>query len=113
MKYSKPLKVYFAGTSRMRALLLILVALVVADALITKFLVVQRFGVEANPFLQSWVGEDKFLPIKLAGALLSVLLLWDIYKHNPKLSYIATACFVGVYTIIVFWNLSVLFITQM
>ena len=96
----------------MRLLLGTLIALVAADGVISRYLVTGRFGLEGNPFLQTWVGEEKFLVIKLVGALLAALLLWDIHKQNSKLSFVSTLCFVISYTTIVFWNLFVFFITQ-
>ncbi|GAI87899.1 unnamed protein product, partial [marine sediment metagenome] len=53
-----------------------------------------------------------FLAIKVVGVLLAALILWDIYKHRPKLARISSLCFVGLYAGIVGWNLSVFFTTQ-
>lgn len=95
---------------QLRLFLGTLIALVVADGLITKFLVSERFAREGNPFLQDLVGEDTFLGIKLAGVFVSALILWDMYKHHPRASYITTLCFVVIYTVIVFWNLLIFFV---
>ena len=91
----------------MRLLLVILIVLVVSDGFISRFMVINRFGVEANPFLQGWVSEESFLVIKLLGALLAALLLWDIHKQNTRLAHISTVIFVVVYALIVSWNLGV------
>ena len=96
----------------MRLLLVILIVLVVADGLISRFMVINRFGVEANPFLQSWVSEEKFIFIKSLGALLAALLLRDIHKQNARLAHISTVFFVIAYSMIVFWNLIVFFIAH-
>jgi len=96
----------------MRLLLGTLVALVVSDGLISNFVVTHGFAYEGNPFLQRWVGEDIFLVLKLLFAFLAALVLWDIYKHNPKLALLSTMCFVVSYTFIVFWSLYVFFIAQ-
>jgi len=113
MKSFKIFRSYFAENYQIRLLLGTLVALVVADGLISKFLVTSRFVREGNPFLQIWVSQDIFLVIKLVGAFLAALVLWDIHKHNPKLSLISTSCFVVSYTIIVFWNLGLFFFIQL
>jgi len=113
MKSLKISRSYWAGSYRIRLLLGTLIALVVSDGLVSKFLVTQRFAREGNPLLQIWVGQDIFLVIKLVGAFLAALVLWDIHKHNPKLSLISTSCFVISYTIIVFWSLYVFFVTQL
>ncbi len=109
----KAVRSYFSGGHRIRLLLGALFALVVSDGLISKFLVSQRFGLEGNPFLQPWVGEDNFLIMKLAGALFAVLILWDIHKQNPRLSFVSASCFVMLYTGIVLWNLFAFFIAQL
>ena len=96
----------------MKYLLLTLIALVVSDGLISQFLIRYGLGREGNPLLQSFVSEGYFLLIKLAGALLCALILWDIHKTQPKVATISTLWFVVLYTGIVFWNLGVFFITQ-
>ena len=108
----KILENYFVGSRKIRLLICTLTALVVADGLISKFIVEHGFAREGNPLLQIWVGENTFLVLKLLGAILIAIVLWDIYKHNPKLSYISTVLFVISYTAIVFWNLYAFFITQ-
>ena len=105
-------KKHFIESRKIRLLVSTLIALVVADGLISRFLVSHGFAREGNPLLQIWVGEDTFLVLKLLGAILIAIVLWDIYKHNPKLSYVSTVCFVISYTAIVFWNLYVFFATQ-
>lgn len=112
MNHLKTFKSYFAGSYRIRILLGTLIALVISDGLITKFLMTHGLGLEGNPFLQSWVGEEKFLVIKVAGALLAALILWDIWKRHATLSFIITSCFVTLYTLIVFWNLFAFCVSQ-
>ena len=103
---------YFAGVRRMRYLLGALITLVVSDGVISHFLVRHGLGREGNPFLETLVGEWSFLIIKVLGALLCALILWDIYKRRPKLAVTTTLCFVVLYAGIVLWNLSVFFTTQ-
>jgi hypothetical protein len=92
------------------SLLGVLFALVVADGIISQYLVVNSLGIEGNPFLMAWVHEDLFLYVKIVGALLCVFVLWDIHKRWSKLAVSASVFFVMVYTCIVFWNLGVFFI---
>ncbi len=96
----------------MSYLLAALIALVVSDGLLSNFLVRAGLGREGNPFLETLVGEWNFLVIKVFGALLSALILWDIYKRRSKLAVTTTLCFVVLYAGIVLWNLYVFFITQ-
>ncbi len=106
------MKSYFAGIRVMSYRLSALIVLVVSDGWISRFLVRNKLGREGNPFLQTLIGEEAFIVVKLLGALLCALILWDIYKRRSKLAVITTLCFVVLYTGIVLWNLFVFVITQ-
>ena len=95
-----------------RLMLYTLFGLIVADGLLTQFLVTNGHASEVNPFLQAWVGQDLFLAIKVSGAFLVTSLLWIKYNAKPKLIYIFTAVCLVFYTSIVFWNVSVFLTTQ-
>jgi hypothetical protein len=88
-----------------------LFCIIVADGLITEFLVTGGHGSEANPFLNAWVSHGAFLAIKVSGAFLATLLLWINYNVKPRLVYTITVVFLAFYTTIVFWNLSVFLFT--
>jgi hypothetical protein len=88
-----------------------LFCIVVADGLITQFLVTGGYGSEANPLLRVWVGHGWFLAIKMLGAFLATLLLWINYNAKPRLVYTITVVFLTFYTAIVFWNLFVFLVT--
>ena len=111
-KGGEAIKRSLTGTYQIRCFLGTLFALVVADGLITRFLVTHGVGQEGNPFLQPLVAEGNFLFVKVAGALLSILFLWDIYRKSPRLSLMVSLGFVILYTGIVYWNLAVLFIVM-
>jgi len=102
---------YFSGEYKMRLLVGIIIPLVTVDGIISNFLVNQGLGVEANPFIRSLVGAESFLIAKLVVAILAALLLWDIYKRNPRLTFIITLCIVLGYTVIVYWNVFSFFVT--
>ena len=95
------------GKDWMKYLLGLLVILVVSDGLITRFLVTNGVAQEGNPLLQPIVGKAGFLTLKVVGALLCALILWDIYRRFPRLALIATSVFVFGYLGIVLWNLSI------
>jgi len=103
---------YSAVSHSMKLILGTLVALVVADGLVTNLLIELGLAHEGNPFLQAWAGMDIFLVFKLLGAFLAALILFDIYKHHPRLSFISALTFVVLYTVIVFWNLSILLVNR-
>ena len=92
-----------------RLMLYTLFALIVADGLITKFLVTGGHGVELNPFLNAWVAQDLFLAIKVSGAFLAILYLWFKHSKKPKLVFSITLVFMVFYTFVLFWNLFVFF----
>ena len=107
----KASKFAFATVRHTRCLLGTMFALVVADGLITNFLMAHGLGREWNPFLQTLAGGELFLLIKIGGAFLSALILWDIYKRRPQVAAISSLCIVVVYTGIVYWNLFTVFIS--
>jgi len=102
----------FAGIRRFRCLLGTLFALVVADGLISNFLMTHGLAREWNPYLQTLVTNDNFLLIKVAGALLCILILWDIYKKQPQIAMSGTLFIVVLNTGLLYWNLGVFFVAQ-
>ena len=104
-------KIFNIKSRTMRLMLYALFGIIVADGLITEFLVTGGHGVEVNPFLRAWVAHDLFLAIKVSGAFLVTLLLWIKFNSRPKAVYIITVVFLVFYTSIVFWNLFVFLTT--
>ena len=102
------LKHYFTGSYRIRILLGALFAAIIADGVITRYLVYNGFAREGNLILEYWVTEDKFLSLKILGGLLAAIYLWGIYRRHPKLSICCTSIFLIGYSLIVFWNLLIL-----
>ena len=90
-----------------RLMLYTLFALIVADGLITEFLVNSGNGLELNPFLEAWVSQDVFLAIKVSGAFLATLYLWYQHSRRPRLTFAVTVAFTAFYTTVLFWNLFV------
>ena len=98
------------GRKKMKVLLGILIFFVILDGLLTEFLLKQGVAREANPFLQPLVGDVGFMVLKVVGALLCAFILWDIYRHSPRLAVIATWIAVAGYGVIVLWNTSLFFL---
>lgn len=105
MAITNAVESYFAGSYRIRILLGALLATIVADGVITEFLVHNGLAREGNPFLYLWVHSDAFLVFKLLGGILAILYLWDIYKKNNNLSLTFSSLFLTGYTFIIFWNI--------
>jgi hypothetical protein len=95
---------------RIEYLLGTLLGLVVADGLISQFLIKSGLGQEGNPFLRTIVTEGNFLVVKMCGAVVCVLILWNMARRTPKVAFIASVSLVSIYTAILFWNLAVFFI---
>ena len=108
----KSVRDYSSRAHQIRYILGALIALVISDGLISQFLITQGLAWEGNPFLETLVGGDTFLTIKVLGVLVSALILWDVYRQWPRLALISSLCFLTLYTVIIIWNLSVFFVTQ-
>lgn len=105
-------RVLLHGSRRkMLYLLIILVCLVVLDGLLTEYLINGGGGSEANPFLESLVGEPAFMILKISGALFCAFVLYDVHRRLPKITMVITWIAVAGYLGIVLWNTSLLFLT--
>jgi len=91
-------------------MLVLLVGVVVADGVVTRFLITHQLGLEANPFLKVWIKNDLLLLIKLVGATLAALILWIVYQRKPMLAWITTSIFIAIYALLVLWNITVYYI---
>ena len=94
-----------------RYTLYVLFGIIVADGLLSQFLVTGGYGLEANPLLAPLVGGESFLAIKISAAFLATLMLWIKYNTRPRLVYTITVVALGFYTTIVYWNLFVFVLT--
>jgi len=90
---------------QMRFMLYSLFSLIVADGILSDFLVTQNLGREWNPFLKTLVGSEQLLLIKVCGALLVIIIMWNMYKKRPGMAVISSLCFLVLYTGIIYWNL--------
>jgi len=90
----------------MKYLLGMLVIFFTADGFITHLLVSNGIAREGNPVLQPIAGDWTLIALKLVGALICSLLLWDVYKRYPRIAQVSTFCFAVCYAGIVAWNLS-------
>jgi hypothetical protein len=111
MNVLKVPKVFHIESRTVRYTLYALFCIIVADGLITQFLVTGGHGSEVNPFLRAWVGQGWFLAMKVSGAFLATLLLWINYNVKPRLVYTIAVVFLAFYTIVLFWNLFVFLLT--
>lgn len=94
-----------------RYTLCVLFGIIVADGVISQFLVTGGYGSEGNPFLMSLVGGESFLPMKIAAAFLVTLFLWVKYNASPRLVNTVAVVALGFYTALVYWNLFAFLLT--
>jgi len=97
---------------QVRYLLCLLGSLVVADGIISNFIVRSGLGREGNPFIQSIVGQTSFVFMKLTAAFIGALILWKVFRQHPRLGLVSIIFFVVLYTAILWWNLTIWFIAQ-
>jgi len=109
MRISKLLR---SRIRRARYLLCLLFSLVVADGIISNFIVQSGLGIEGNPFIQSIVGQTSFIFLKLSAAFISALILWKVFRQHTRLGLVSIIFFVMLYTAILWWNLTGWFIAQ-
>jgi hypothetical protein len=105
------MKIFSPVGSKMKLLLGALILFVILDGLLTELLLKRGMVREFNPFLQPLVGDIGFMVLKVVGALLCALLLWDIYRRLPRLAVIATWIAVAGYGVILVWNTSLFLLT--
>ena len=99
-------KYYFSSINyEIRILIGSLFGVIVADGVITQFIIQKGLGKEGNPFLTYWVLQHKFLSIKILLGLLLALYLWNINRRHPKLSIYLSSMFLLGYILIIIWNL--------
>ena len=91
----------------MKYLLLLLSGLEISDGIMTNSLVGNGLLQEANPLMTSIVGDGDFLLLKVVGALLSALALWQIYRRFPRLALTTTSSVLLFYSAVLAWNLGV------
>jgi hypothetical protein len=89
-------------------LLGLLVFLVVADGVLTNLLIRHGIAREWNPILEALAGKSVLVVVKVLGAAVCALVIWDIYRRSPRLGLITAYACTAVYTIIVFWNANLL-----
>jgi hypothetical protein len=102
---------YSVTLRKIEYLLGTLLALVVADGIISQFLIKEGLGQEINPFLKTLATDSDFLIIKMCGAILCVIILWNLAKRSPRLIFVFSSCVVASYTAILFWNIAVFVIS--
>jgi hypothetical protein len=87
-------------------LLASMVAFMIMDAVLTQYLVPSGKAREANMLIEPLVGQPSFMILKIVGALICALLLWDIHRRFPRLGKISAWIAMAGCGVIVLWNSS-------
>jgi hypothetical protein len=88
-------------------MLIFLAALILADGVVTRVLATHKLGVEVNPFLKAWFNSNLLLVIKLVVATITLFILWFLYKTRPIITTIMTFILIGLYLLVIVWNLMI------
>lgn len=92
-----------------RLLLGSLFALSVADGFVTRFIITEGLGHEGNFWLAGLANSDALIAVKIAGTLLAIILLWLLHYRQPRPVLIVSVAVVCWYTLVVFWNVLIVF----
>ena len=84
---------------------LLLFIFVVADGLITNYLVNNNLAREANYLLSDFAGTSSLIVMKIVGGLVVILIMWHISKKRYTVAKVASSLFVVSYGLIVSWNI--------
>jgi hypothetical protein len=89
-------------------LLGLLSGLQILDGLMTRLFVSRGVVQEINPLISILAQASYFPLLKLAGAVVCIILLWQVARRFPRLSSITTIALVVFYTTVISWNLHVI-----
>jgi hypothetical protein len=87
---------------------IVLATLVIADGVITNYLINSGLAYESNGFISSYAGTNKLLLLKIVGVISAILILYKISLKHKKLAQYTTLSFSVIYGLIVIWNISIL-----
>ena len=97
---------------KLKILWLLLFIFIVADGLLTNYLVNNNLAREANYLLSDFAGTSSLIVMKIVGGLVVILLLWHISTKKYTLAKVASSLFVVSYGLIVSWNVLCSFVSM-
>ncbi len=100
--------IVFSRKHGIKYFLAALLLLNIIDGLVTNALINNNIAHEGNLILMGVAGGPRLIVVKFLGVLLAAAVLWDIYRHHPKLALWTSITFSLVYSGIVAWNVSLL-----
>jgi hypothetical protein len=100
-----------SGNKTIFFLLIAMVTFIIMDGVLTQYLVPNGLVHEANPFIEPLVGHTSFMILKIVGAFLCAVILWDVHRRFPKVGLIASWIAMIGCGAIVLWNASLVLLT--
>lgn len=79
------------------------------DGVITQAFVMNGLARESNRVAAFMLSQGNYLPIKIAGALTSIALLWFISRRFPALAAFTASVICMFYLAVISWNFLVFF----
>lgn len=89
--------------------LILMVQMQLWDGVITQVLVSNGIARELNPLVMSSISQGSFLPLKIAGLVVCVAMLWLISKRFPRLATMTASTIAVFYAVVLSWNFITLF----
>jgi hypothetical protein len=80
------------------------------DGMMTQVFVGRGLVKEANPLMAPLVSGGSFLPLKLLGIAVLLILLWILYKRFPKMAVVAASSVCALSAVLIIWNFMVFFL---
>ncbi len=90
----------------MRIALFSLLALQIADGIITALAVGSSTAQEWNPLIANHAASTIFVMVKIAGALACAAALWLVHRRFPRMALISTNLVVAFYFVVLSWNVT-------
>jgi len=79
------------------------------DGIITQAFVTGGLATESNRVAAHLLGQGNYLPLKIAGILLCLALLWVVGRRFPALAKLTASVVCIFYLAVIVWNFLVLF----
>ncbi len=92
--------------------ILALVALIMADGLITEAIIAAGYGVEANQYLAPLINAGLMLAFKAAGAAIAAGLIALWYQSKPSIAAFALNTGLILYGALFTWNTAIYYLGE-
>jgi hypothetical protein len=93
----------------MKYLLILAGQLQIGDGVMSHVFVNNGIVKEGNPLMAPFIQDGNYLLIKVVGVVLSIPLLWIIYKRFPRLAMGTATSLAVFYSAVLCWNFLVFF----